>query len=139
MRARRREPSSASKIASGLFVSALSLVVMAAAGLLGGNRDQAIMSPWWLVSSYFLMALGEILFSPMGLSFVSRVAPARIRGLIMGFWFGATAVGSYSSGLLGRLYGEMAHHRYFLLVAGLLLVGAALALVSRRRLGRFAA
>jgi POT family proton-dependent oligopeptide transporter len=139
LRAHGGEPSSASKIATGLFISGLSLLVMVAAGMLGGDRDQAIMSPWWLVSSYFLMSLGEILFSPMGLSFVSKVAPARIRGLMMGFWFSATAAGGYSSGVLGRLYGEMPHHLYFLLIAALLLVGAALALVFRRRLDRFTA
>jgi POT family proton-dependent oligopeptide transporter len=140
MRAHGGEPSSASKIASGLFISGLSLLVMVAAGMLGGDHDQAIMSPGWLVSSYFLMSLGEILFSPMGLSFVSKVAPLKIRGLMMGFWFSATAAGGLSSGMLGRLYSSsLPHHLYFLLIAALLLVGAALALVSRRRLDRFTA
>jgi POT family proton-dependent oligopeptide transporter len=139
MRDGRGEPSNASKISAGLFIAGLSLLVMVWAGVAGGNQDQNIMSPWWLVSSYFLVSLGEILVSPMGLSLVSKVAPHKIRGLMMGFWFSATAAGSYSSGVLGRYYGQMAHHQYFLLIAGLLMIGSALALLSRRRLDRFAA
>jgi POT family proton-dependent oligopeptide transporter len=138
MRQRGEEPSSASKISAGLFISGLSLLVMVLAGIAGGNRDQNVMSPWWLISSYFLVSLGEILVSPMGLSLVSKVAPWKIRGLMMGFWFSATAAGSYTSGALGRVYGDMAHHQYFLSIAGLLFLGALLALLSRRRLDRFA-
>jgi proton-dependent oligopeptide transporter, POT family len=138
MRASGGEPSSASKICTGLFISGVSLLVMVAAGLAGGDRDQRIMSPLWLIASYFLIALGEILVSPMGLSLVSKVAPHRMRGLMMGVWFSATAVGSYGSGAVGRLYAHMPHYQYFLLIAALLFFGAALAFLMRRRLDRFA-
>ena len=138
MRKSGREPSSAAKIFAGLSIAGLSLVVMVAAGLAGGNRDQNVMSPLWLISSYFLISLGEILVSPMGLSLVSKVAPYRIRGLMMGVWFSATAVGSYGSGALGRFYGAMPHHQYFLLIAALLFFGALLAFLARKRLDRFA-
>jgi proton-dependent oligopeptide transporter, POT family len=139
VRALGREPSSASKICAGLGIAGLSLLVMVAAGLAGGDRDRSIMSPLWLISSYFLVSLGEILVSPMGLSLVSKVAPHRMRGLMMGLWFSATAVGSYGSGALGRFYGAMPHHEYFLLIAALLFLGALLAYLARRQLDRFSA
>jgi POT family proton-dependent oligopeptide transporter len=140
MRARGQEPSIGVKIALGLLIAGLSLLVMAFAGLAGGNADRNVVSPAWLVASYLLMSLGEILFSPMGLSLVSKVAPWRIRGLMMGFWFSATAAGGYSAGALGRLYtGSLPHHSYFTGMAALLLTASLLAWLSRRRLNRFAA
>jgi hypothetical protein len=57
---------------------------------------------------------------------------------MMGVWFSATAVGSYGSGALGRFYGAMPHHQYFLLIAALLFFGALLAFLARKRLDRFA-
>ncbi len=138
-RLRRRgvEISSPAKIGTGMFVSGFSMLIMAAAAWAGGNRDVNIMSPWWLVGSYFVIEIAEILVSPMGQSFVSKVAPRRLQGLMMGLWFSATALGSYGSGLLGRWYSAFPHHQYFLIIAALLF-GAALAVfVSMGRLDRF--
>ena len=59
----------------------------------------------------------------MGQSFVSKVAPPRIAGLMMGGWFAATAAGSYGSGLLGKSYSRLAHHEFFLILAGLMIAG----------------
>jgi proton-dependent oligopeptide transporter, POT family len=138
MQERGREPSSASKICAGQLIASVSLLVMVVASLSGGDRDQANMSPMWLVSMYLLIALGEILVSPMGLSFVSKVAPQRMRGLMMGLWFGALAAGGWGAGKLGGLYSAMPHHQYFLLIAALLFFGAVLAFLMRKRLDRFA-
>ena len=96
------------------------------------------MSPAWLIGSYFLVTLAEILISPMGQSYVSKVAPPRLAGLMMGGWFAATALGSYGSGLLGKQYGRFAHHQYFLILVGLLAVSAAFVLVFMKKLRRFA-
>jgi proton-dependent oligopeptide transporter, POT family len=138
-RARRagREPSSAWKILAGLSVSGLALLVMVAAGLAGGDGDRPVMSPLWLITLYLLMTTGEILISPMGLSLVSKVAPQRMRGLMMGLWFAGTALGGWLAGALGGYYSDMPHHRYFLLIAGSLFFGALLAFLARRRLDRF--
>jgi hypothetical protein len=57
---------------------------------------------------------------------------------MIGFWFGATAIGSYGSGLLGRYYGAFPHHQYYLLIAGLLFFSAVLIMLSLKRLNRFA-
>lgn len=137
MRKKGKEPTSAIKIFVGMFISGFSLLIMVAASLAGGNRDQNIMSPAWLISSYLVVTIAEILVSPMGLSFVSKVAPYKIRGLMMGCWFGATAIGSYSSGLLGRFYSSFSHHNYFLLIASLLFFSSILVLLFLKRLNRF--
>ncbi|MCL5281008.1 MAG: peptide MFS transporter, partial [Planctomycetes bacterium] len=110
MRKKGLEPSSASKIFAGMAVMGFSVLIMVFAARAGGDLDQNIMSPWWLISSYFAVTVSELLVSPMGLSYVSKVAPARMRGLMMGCWFGSTAVGSYGSGLLAKYYGEFSHH-----------------------------
>jgi POT family proton-dependent oligopeptide transporter len=137
MREAGKEPSSAMKILMGMFIAGLSMIIMVVASLAGGNRDLNIMSPLWLISSYFVVTAAEILVSPMGLSFVSKVAPQRMRGLMMGFWFSATAAGSYGSGLLGKYYSTIAHHNFFLMIAALLFFSSLLVLLFLKRLNRF--
>ncbi len=95
------------------------------------------MSPWWLISSYFVVTISEILVSPMGLSFVSKVSPQRMRGLMMGCWFGSTAIGSYGSGLLGKYYSQFPHHTFFLIIAAMPFCSALLVLPFLKRLNRF--
>jgi POT family proton-dependent oligopeptide transporter len=133
-----REPASAVKIFLGMFISGFSMLVMVFASLAGGDLDQNIMSPLWLVTSYFVVTLAEIMVSPMGQSYVTKVAPARMRGLMIGCWFGATAVGSYGSGLLGRFYNDLPHHQYYLVIAALLFLSSLLILASLKKLNRFA-
>jgi POT family proton-dependent oligopeptide transporter len=133
-----REPSTPVKIFSGMLIMSLSMLLMVAASLAGGNRNVNIMSPAWLIGTYFIVTIAELLISPMGLSFVSKVAPPRLQGVMMGGWFAATAVGSYISGVLGKYYSAFAHHAYFLLLTGLLAISAVLVLASMKRLKRFA-
>jgi POT family proton-dependent oligopeptide transporter len=136
---RGKEPSTAAKIFYGMFIMGLSMIVMVFASLAGGDKDANLMSPAWLISTYFFVTMAEILISPMGQSFVSKVAPPRLQGVMMGGWFAATAVGSYGSGLLGKSYSDFAHHEYFLLLTGLLVFSAILVLVFMKRLKRFSA
>ena len=139
LRKKGKEPSSPGKIFLGMLIAGCSIIIMIFASLAGGNKDANIVSPYWLISSYFVITVAEILVSPMGLSFVSKVAPPRIRGLMMGCWFGATAIGSYSSGLLGRFYSTLQHHEYFTLLSVLLFASSILVLLFLRKLKRFAA
>jgi POT family proton-dependent oligopeptide transporter len=132
-----REPSTPRKIFLGLLIMGSAMLVMVAASLAGGDADRNIMSPAWLIGTYFIVTLAEILISPMGQSFVSKVAPARIQGVMMGGWFAATAAGSYGSGLLGKSYSRLVHHQFFLVLAALLAVAAVLVLAFMKKLRRF--
>ena len=136
---RGREPSTPNKIFLGMLIMGLAMIVMVLASLAGGNKNMNIMSPAWLIGTYFVVTMAEILISPMGQSFVSKVAPAKIQGLMMGGWFAATAAGSYGSGLLGKSYSKFAHHQFFLILTGLLAVAAVLVLVFMKKLKRFSA
>jgi POT family proton-dependent oligopeptide transporter len=135
---RGREPSTPVKILLGMLIMSLAMLVMVWASLAGGDHDRTIMSPSWLIGTYFLVTLAEILISPMGQSFVSKVAPPRIAGLMMGGWFAATAAGSYGSGLLGKSYSRLAHHEFFLFLTALMLLAAVLVAIFLRKLRRFA-
>ncbi|HEY0731292.1 MAG TPA: peptide MFS transporter, partial [Chitinophagaceae bacterium] len=80
LRRRNREPSTATKIAWGLFISALSVLVMVIAVYVTDNGASKA-SAWWLVGTYGVITIGELLLSPMGLSLVSKLSPARITAL----------------------------------------------------------
>jgi POT family proton-dependent oligopeptide transporter len=134
---RGREPSTPVKIFLGMGIMSVSMLVMVAASLRGGNADVNSMSPAWLIGSYFFVTIAELLISPMGQSFVSKVAPPRLGGVMMGLWFAATAFGSYASGLMGKSYGKMAHHQFYLMLAGMLLLTAVLVLFFMKKLKRF--
>jgi proton-dependent oligopeptide transporter, POT family len=138
MRKKDNEPSTPVKIFMGLLIMGLAMFVMFWAGLAGGDQDVNIMSPMWLISTYFFITVAEIMISPMGQSYVSKVAPPQIQGLMMGGWFGATALGAMSSGLFGKFYSDMSHHEYFLLLGGLSVFAAVLVLVFMKKLKRFA-
>ena len=101
----RARPSSPS--ASCCSPSRFALMIGAASAAAGGAR----VSPMWLVLSYLLQVLGELCLSPVGLSAMSRLAPARVAGLVMGVWFLASAVGNYLAGIGGeRLRDDAAAH-----------------------------
>jgi POT family proton-dependent oligopeptide transporter len=136
---RRREPSTPVKIFWGLMIMGAAMGVMAIASLVGGNEDAPRMSPLWLIMTYLLITLGEILISPMGQSYVSKVAPAKIQGLMMGGWFAATAVGAMSAGLFGSFYAKMDHHWYFVMLAGISVFAACLILLCIKKLNKYAA
>ena len=133
-----KEPSTPVKILLGMLIMSLAMFVMVFASVAGANHDKNMMSPAWLIGTYFIVTLAEILISPMGQSFVSKVAPPNIAGLMMGGWFAATAAGSYGSGLLGKSYSRLAHHEFFLLLAGLMLLAAVLVALFLKKLRRFA-
>jgi POT family proton-dependent oligopeptide transporter len=137
MRARGKEPTNPTKIFWGMAVAGFSMLVMVAAALAGGDLDQPIMSPWWLIGSYLIITISEILVSPMGQSFVTKVAPARLQGLMMGFWFLGTSLGSFGSGQIGRFYSSFSHHQYFVILSIMLCVSALLVFIVRKRLNRF--
>jgi MFS family permease len=73
-------------------------------------------SPFWLILAYFVISLGELCLSPMGLALVSKVAPVRMRGLMMGGWFLATAIGNKLTAI-GAYWDVWSHAQFFLVLA----------------------
>ncbi len=133
-----KEPATPVKILWGCIVAGFWPLIMVAASYMGGDKDQQIMSPLWLISAYFVITIAEIFISPMGLSFVSKVAPPRVRGLSMGLWFGATGLGGIFSGLIcAWLYNRVQHHTFFMILSGLLFFCAVLVFFFRKPLKRF--
>jgi POT family proton-dependent oligopeptide transporter len=99
-----KEPSTPRKIGVGMFVAAAGFLILAVVsfGLAGpaeleaaGGVSPVSVSPNWLINTYLVLTFAELLLSPMGISFVTKVAPARFKGLMMGGWFAATAIGNY--------------------------------------------
>lgn len=90
-------------------------------------------SAGWLIVAYLVLSLGELMLSPMGLSLVSKVAPIRMRGLMMGGWFAATAIGNKLTGVAG--YWDLwSHSFFFILLAGMALTMAVVLVVLMRPL-----
>jgi POT family proton-dependent oligopeptide transporter len=133
-----KEPSTPVKIFSGMLIMGVSMVIMVIASLNGGDADANNMSSAWLIVTYLIVTLAEILISPMGQSYVSKVAPPKIQGLMMGGWFLATSIGSFSAGLMFVFYQDFQHHEYFLILTGILVFSAFIAFISMKRLKRFA-
>ena len=98
-----KEPSSPKKIGLGMLVAAIGFVIMIAGSIgLPAPAEQAAwgdaavrVSPNWLVSTYLVLTFAELLLSPIGISFVTKVAPPQYKGMMMGGWFVATAVGNF--------------------------------------------
>jgi proton-dependent oligopeptide transporter, POT family len=103
LRGRKKEPSTPTKIAFGLLISSLSVLVMIAAVNIGGNGAEKV-SVWWLVANYGIITIGELFLSPMGLSVVSKLSPVNITSLMMGGWFLSTSIGNKLSGVLASMW-----------------------------------
>lgn len=118
-----KEPSAPRKIGYGMLMAGLAYVVMvfASLNLVGTNGD---VSPNWLISTYLLLTLAELLLSPMGISFVSKVAPPKLKGAMMGGWFAATAVGNYLVSIPMLLWGKIPTWTVWMILIGLCLLSA---------------
>jgi POT family proton-dependent oligopeptide transporter len=96
-----REPSSPAKFAYGLFFLALSVLLLAPASLFAGGGK---VSPLWLLGVYLLSVIGEMCLSPVGLSTVTKLAPARLVGSMMGVWFLSLAFGNKLAGVVAGFF-----------------------------------
>jgi POT family proton-dependent oligopeptide transporter len=101
-----KEPSAPRKIGYGMIIAGIAycVMVMGSLTLVGTNGS---VSPNWLISTYLLLTLAELLLSPMGISFVSKVAPPKLKGAMMGGWFAATAIGNYLVSIPMILWGKI--------------------------------
>jgi proton-dependent oligopeptide transporter, POT family len=99
---RGKDPSSVAKFAWGLFFAGLGFVVMViAANIVIRGGGKVLVSPWWLVLSYLFQTFGELSLSPVGLSSMTKLAPLKFKGQMMGVWFMAAALGNLIAGLVG--------------------------------------
>lgn len=104
LRAKNIEPSTPKKIAIGMLIAALAYVVMALGSMglplksevdaMGGLSDLQRVTPMLLIGTYFILTVAELFISPLGISFVSKVAPPHLQGVMQGGWLGATAIGN---------------------------------------------
>jgi POT family proton-dependent oligopeptide transporter len=121
-----RQPSSPGKFIYGLFFAGIAFVVVTIASMMGGGGR---VSPWWLVLVYLLQTFGELCLSPVGLSTVTKLSPARMVGLMLGVWFLSISIGSYIAGLTTRLFegnDNAVLTKGFAIFAGITLAGALL-------------
>ncbi len=114
--AKGKEPSAPKKIGLGMFVAAVGYLIMLAASkgqpapselIAAGGISPDPVVPTYLISTYLVLTFAELLLSPMGISFVSKVAPPRYKGLMMGLWFAATAIGNYLSSIPSMLWNNV--------------------------------
>ncbi len=127
---RHREPSVPAKFSWGLLLGGLAFAILvpAAAFSLGGK----LVSPWWLTGTYFLQTLGELCLSPVGLSAMTKLAPQRVAGFMMGVWFLSISIGDWAAGQAAAVYDAMPLTELFGVVAVLSVAAAVvLALVTK--------
>ncbi len=111
----RREPSSPTKFALGLLAAGLGFAILippAQAAMQGAQ-----VSPWWLVGTYLFHTIGELLLSPVGLSAMTKLAPERLAGMMMGLWFVTIGIGNYLGGRVASLYESVSLPTLFTVVA----------------------
>ena len=125
LRLGRREPSSPAKFALGLYFAGLGFAVLMAAAF--QVAQGAMVSIWWLIATYLLHTIGELCLSPVGLSAMTKLAPARVAGFMMGLWFVSISIGDYLAGKAASVYESMPLPTLFGTVAALG-IGAAVAL-----------
>ena len=112
---KKKEPSAPRKIGLGMMIAACGFLILAIGSmglptpdaLAADSKLQVLVSPNWLISTYLVLTFAELLLSPMGISFVSKVAPPKYKGMMMGGWFVATAIGNYLVAIIGYLWGSM--------------------------------
>lgn len=121
---RKSEPSAPRKIGYGMIMAAVAYGVMLV-GSLAITGTSASVSPNWLISTYLLLTFAELLLSPMGISFVSKVAPPKLKGSMMGGWFAATAVGNYLVSIPMLLWGKISTAMLWGILVTICLVSAA--------------
>ncbi len=143
-----KEPSAPRKIGLGMLVAACGYIVMivASLGLLSPNEQKvaleagtaSFVSPDWLVSTYLVLTFGELLLSPMGISFVSKVAPPKYKGMMMGGWFLATAIGNYLTSVASALWGDLPLYVVWGVLVALCLLSALFIFSVMKRLEKVA-
>jgi len=122
----RHEPSSPAKFSLGLLFAGIAFLVLVPAASLAQSGGGMRVSPMWLVGAYFIEEIGELSLSPVGLSVVTKLAPARIVGLMMGVWFLSNALGNKLAGVAAGLFSSFPLHELFGVIAAICLAASLL-------------
>ena len=126
--ARGSEPSTLTKMTLGCCgLSAAYLIMAFAAFHAGGDKASWL----WLLCFFVVLTIGELYLSPIGLSFVTRLAPARLLSMLMGVWLASSFTGGFLAGWLGSFWSRMPKPEFFLMIAAIGAVAAAMIFVCR--------
>lgn len=101
-----KEPSSPTKFTLGIFLAGLGMLILVPPSLAYTANPGLLVSPWWLIGTYLIHTIGELCLSPVGLSTVSKLAPARFSGLLMGVFFFAIGMGNFFAGVAASIRGK---------------------------------
>jgi POT family proton-dependent oligopeptide transporter len=143
LRKRGKEPSAPKKIGYGMLITAVGFGVLIAGslgltspGALQGGVSDKLISPYWLINCYLILTVAELFLSPIGISFVSKVAPPKYKGLAQGGWFAATAIGNAAAGFVGYYWDRIELWQFFTILVVLCLISAAFIFSVLKRLER---
>src|SRR5262249_54632850 len=126
------EPSTVTKMALGSIGVALSYLVMAGAAWSAGSGPA---SWWWLFAYFIIITIGELYLSPIGLSLVSKIAPARIISTMMGLWLATSFIGNFVAGWLGSFWSLMDKTSFFIMIAAVAACAGGVTWLFNRPLG----
>ncbi len=140
-----KEPSAPRKIGIGMVLASLGFLVLLVASI--GLPDPSsidgtssvLVSPDWLIGTYLVLTLAELFLSPMGLSFVSKVAPPQYSGLMQGGWLAATAIGNFLVGIAGSMWDKMPLYAFWGMLIVLCLLSALFIFSVMKKLERVTA
>lgn len=130
-----KELTSPDKINLGLYITAISFIAMLVASIglpkigamVGGRIDQALaVSPYYFIVFNLILTMGELFLSPIGLSFVSKVAPPKLKGSMQAGWLVASGIGSLLSGLTGGILEKVGASQYFIMMIGIMILSGIL-------------
>ncbi len=131
LRSNGKEPSSPKKIGFGMIITAIGFMLLVIASFnlmspkeLEGGVSGMLRSPYWLIGTYFTLTIAELFLSPIGISFVSKVAPPKYKGLAQGGWLAATAIGNLMAGLIGYFWDKIELWQFFLILVVMCLLSA---------------
>jgi POT family proton-dependent oligopeptide transporter len=142
-----KEPTAPRKIGIGMLITAVAyaILIVASIGLLSPKALGGLVAPagsqvsvYWLISTYFMLTIAELLLSPIGISFVSRVAPPKYKGLMQGGWFAATAVGNSLVGVTAWFWERLPLWAVWAILAGACILSAGFIFSIMKRLERVA-
>ena len=131
-----KHPSIPAKLAYGLLLLGLGFLVLAWGSTF--TTDGTLVSPMWLIVTYFFHTIGELCLSPVGLSSITKLAPKRLVGQMMGIWFMAAALGNLLAGLVAGLIESLALPQLFGAVGLIVAVGGVLMLLASGLIRRLA-